>query len=236
MLSVTRSNERGHVQHGWLDSHHSFSFGSYYNPKQMGFGPLRVINEDIVDASQGFGTHGHENMEIVSYVLSGALEHKDSMGNGSVLRRGQVQRMSAGTGVLHSEFNPSPVEKAHFLQIWLYPNQKDIEPSYEESIFTDEEKQNKWCLIASPDGEQGSVRIHQDAKLFASILDGKEMPEYELASDRIAYIHIVNGDITINGIELHTGDALKISNEQTILVEQAHNTEILLFDLPARQM
>jgi len=234
MLSITRSHERGHVQHGWLDSHHSFSFGSYYNPKQMGFGPLRVINEDRVEPGQGFGTHGHENMEIISYVLSGALEHKDSMGNGSILRRGQVQRMSAGTGVLHSEFNPSVTEESHFLQIWLYPNQKDVEPSYEEAVFSDEDKQGKWCLIASDNGEQGSVRIHQDAKLHTGIFNGTQAPEYTLANDRIAYIHVVKGDITINGQQLHTGDALKLTAESRVQIQQANNAEVLLFDMIAR--
>ena len=200
----------------------------------MGFGPLRVINEDKVDPGQGFGTHGHENMEIISYVLSGALEHKDSMGNGSILRRGQVQRMSAGTGVLHSEFNPSASEESHFLQIWLYPNQKDVEPSYEEAIFNDEDKQDKWCLIASGNGEQGAVRIHQDAKLHAGIFNGTQAPEYTLANDRIAYIHVVKGDITINGQQLHTGDALKLTAESRVQIQQANNAEVLLFDMIAR--
>ncbi|MDY0272589.1 MAG: pirin family protein [Advenella sp.] len=233
MLSITKSHERGHVQHGWLDSHHSFSFGSYYNPKQMGFGPLRVINEDKVEPGQGFGTHGHENMEIVSYVLSGSLEHKDSMGNGSVLRRGQVQRMSAGTGVLHSEFNPSATETSHFLQIWLYPNQKNIEPSYEEAVFNAEDKQDKWCLIASETGEQGSVRIHQDARLYAGIFNGQQAPEYTLSDDRIAYIHVVKGCITINGQALLAGDALKLTTESLIQIQQANNAEVLLFDMTA---
>jgi redox-sensitive bicupin YhaK (pirin superfamily) len=232
MLQVRKSHERGAANFGWLQSNHSFSFGSYYDPDHMGFGPLRVINEDRVESGAGFGTHGHRNMEIISYVLSGALEHKDSMGNGSVLRYGDVQRMSAGTGVLHSEYNPSDSERVHFLQIWIEPNVQDIAPSYEEKHFDRESKIGRLRLIASPDGRDGSVSVHQDARIYAALLDGDDKARHELASGRAAYVHVIRGKVTANGVALNTGDALKVSEESVVTLSQAADAEILLFDLP----
>jgi redox-sensitive bicupin YhaK (pirin superfamily) len=232
MLQVRKGNERGAANFGWLQSNHSFSFGHYYDPQQVGFGPLRVINEDRVEPGAGFDTHGHRNMEIISYVLSGALEHKDSMGNGSVLRYGDVQRMSAGTGVLHSEYNPSPSERVHFLQIWIEPNVQNIAPSYEEKHFDRESKIGQLRLIVSPDGRDGSVSVHQDAGVYAAILDGDDNVKYELASGRTAYVHIIYGRVTANGVALASGDALKVSDESLVTLSQAEDAEVLLFDLP----
>ncbi|MEO6022748.1 MAG: pirin family protein [Burkholderiales bacterium] len=232
MITLRRSDERGHADHGWLNSFHSFSFAGYQDAEHMGFGPLRVINEDRVAPGQGFGAHGHRDMEIISYVLQGALEHKDSMGNGSVLRPGYVQRMSAGTGVRHSEFNPSLKEGVHFLQIWVEPSTVDIKPGYEETIFSDATKRGKLCLIASSDGRDGSVKIHQDARIFATLLDGDEHVQHALASGRRAYVHVVRGQALVNGQALATGDAAKLSDETTVDIRQAKDAEILLFDLP----
>jgi hypothetical protein len=232
MLQVLKSSQRGSADHGWLQSNHSFSFGHYYNPSEMGFGPLLVINEDRVQPSRGFGTHSHDNMEIISYVLSGALEHKDSMGNGSVIRYGDVQRMSAGTGVQHSEFNHSSTDRVHFLQIWITPNVTGIEPGYEEKHFDTASKTGGLRLIASADGRDGSVLIHQDAKIFASILNADDYVKYELAPTRTAYVHLIRGKTEINGIQLSTGDALKISEESLIEFKNAADAELLLFDLP----
>jgi redox-sensitive bicupin YhaK (pirin superfamily) len=232
MLQVLKSSQRGSADHGWLQSNHSFSFGHYYNPNEMGFGPLLVINEDRVQPSRGFGTHSHDNMEIISYVLSGALEHKDSMGNGSVIHYGDVQRMSAGTGVQHSEFNHSSSERVHFLQIWITPDVTGIEPGYEEKHFDSASKMGNLRLIASADGRDGSVLIHQDAKIFASILNADDYVKYDLASGRTAYVHLIRGQIEINGIKLSAGDALKISEESLIEFKNAADAELLLFDLP----
>lgn len=232
MLQVLKSSQRGSADHGWLQSNHSFSFGHYYNPNEMGFGPLLVINEDRVQPSRGFGTHSHDNMEIISYVLSGALEHKDSMGNGSVIRYGDVQRMSAGTGVQHSEFNHSSTERVHFLQIWITPDVTGIEPGYEEKHFDTASKTGGLRLIASADGRDGSVLIHQDAKIFASILNTDDHVKYELAPTRAAYVHLIRGQAEVNGIQLSTGDALKISEESLIAFKNAADAELLLFDLP----
>lgn len=232
MLQVLKNSQRGSADHGWLQSNHSFSFGHYYNPNEMGFGPLLVINEDRVQPSRGFGTHGHDNMEIISYVLSGALEHKDSMGNGSVIRYGDVQRMSAGTGVQHSEFNHSSTERVHFLQIWITPDVTGIEPGYEEKHFDTASKTGRLLLIASPDGRDGSVLIHQDAKIFASILNSDDHVKYDLTPTRTAYVHLIRGQVEINGIQLSTGDALKIKEESMIEFKNATDAELLLFDLP----
>lgn len=199
MLQVRKSNTRGRAEHGWLSSRHTFSFAHYHDPRHMGFGPLRVINEDRVQPSEGFGTHGHRDMEIVSYVLSGALEHKDSMGTGSVLHYGDVQRMSAGTGVTHSEFNHSHAEPVHFLQIWLFPERGGIQPSYEEKNFTTESKRNRLRLIVSPDAADGSLLIHQDARIFASILDGEQTLEHPLDKGRGAYVQVARGSLSVNG-------------------------------------
>ena len=232
MITLRRSNERGHANHGWLDSYHSFSFASYQDPNHIGFGPLRVINEDRVAPGQGFGTHGHRDMEIISYVLSGALAHKDNMGNGSVLRPGYVQSMSAGKGVMHSEFNHSPDELVHFLQIWLEPNVTGIQPGYEETQFSDAEKRGKLRLIASPNGRDGSVTIHQDAYVYASLLDGADKVSHLLAQGRQAYVHVVRGGVNVNGQKLTGGDAAKLNGETSIELAQAKDAEILLFDLP----
>ena len=232
MITLRRSAERGHADHGWLNSYHSFSFAGYQDPNHMGFGPLRVINEDRVAPGQGFGTHGHRDMEIISYVLQGALAHKDSMGNGSVLRPGFVQRMSAGKGVSHSEFNDSPNEPVHFLQIWIEPNVLSIAPGYEEATFDDAAKRGTLRLIASPDGQDGSVTIHQDAYLYASLLDGDDGVVHDLAQGRNAYVHVVRGSVNVNGQALTSGDAAKVNGETSIELAQAKDAEVLLFDLP----
>ena len=232
MYEVRLGKDRGHANHGWLDSFHSFSFADYYDPQHMGFGPLRVINEDRVNPGMGFGTHGHRDMEIISYVLEGSLEHKDSMGNGSVIRPGNVQRMSAGTGVRHSEYNPSRSERVHFLQIWIEPDQRGVAPSYEEIRVDDEAKRGKLRLIASPDGAEGSVRIHQDARLYAALLDGADAVAHALAPGRRGYVHVVRGAVTVNGQSLGAGDALKLEKVGDIALEQGAQAEVLLFDLP----
>ncbi len=232
MLEVRKADDRGIANFGWLDSRHTFSFGHYHDPRHMGFGPLLVINEDKVTPAKGFGTHGHRDMEIISYVLDGELAHKDSMGNGSVLRYGDVQRMSAGTGVMHSEFNHSSDKQVHFLQIWIQPSVQGIPPSYEEKHFDTTSKAGKLRLIASPDGEQGSVTIHQDANLYASILQASQEITHTLAAGRSAYLHLIRGKIKANGMVLHTGDALKIQAETLITINEAEDAELLLFDLP----
>jgi quercetin 2,3-dioxygenase len=232
MLKVHKNSSRGAANHGWLQSNHSFSFGHYYNPEELGFGPLLVINEDRVQPAKGFGTHGHQDMEIISYVISGALEHKDSMGTGSVIQYGDVQRMSAGTGVTHSEFNHSTTDRVHFLQIWIEPNVKGIAPSYEEKHFDVASKTGCLRLIASPDGQDGSVLIHQDAYVYASILGLSDRVEYQLKAGRSAYVHVIRGQVDVAGHALKTGDALKIKEVSLIEFSNAHEAEFLLFDLP----
>ena len=231
-MEVRRAGERGHAQHGWLDSFHSFSFADYYDAEHMGFGPLRVINEDRVQPGMGFGTHGHRDMEIITYVLSGRLEHKDSIGTGSVIAPGDVQAMSAGRGVRHSEFNPSPVEPTHFLQIWIEPNVTGVEPRYQQTRFADDAKRGRLRLIASPDGAEGSVHIHQNARVYAALITGDEAVSHALAPVRRAYVHIVRGSARVNGTALSAGDAAKIEREPTVRVDHGDNAEILLFDLP----
>lgn len=231
MMEFRRSEDRGHANHGWLDSFHSFSFADYHDPAHMGFGALRVINEDRVKPGMGFGTHGHRDMEIVSYVLAGALEHKDSMGNGSVIRPGNVQRMSAGTGVRHSEYNPSSADPAHFLQIWILPGVTGIAPGYEEKTFSEADKRGRLALIASPDGREGSVTIHQDALLFAGLFDGDEAASLALAPGRRAYIHVARGEVTVNGQPLAAGDAAKLTHEPAVRLEGGREAEVLVFDL-----
>lgn len=233
MLNIRRANERGHAEHGWLDSHHTFSFADYYDPKHMGFRALRVINEDRVAPGQGFGTHGHQNMEIISYVLEGALEHKDSMGTGSVIKPGDVQRMSAGTGVRHSEFNGSKEETVHFLQIWIVPDKSGYDPSYEEKRFSDADKQGKLRLVASPDGRNGSVTIHQDARLYAGLFGKGESATYDLKPGRGAWIHVAKGSIQVNGEVLNAGDAAKVESAGQIAIAGNGDAsgEVLLFDL-----
>ncbi len=232
MIEIRKSEQRGVVNMGWLHSRHSFSFGEYYDPQHVGFGPLLVINEDQVQPGRGFGTHGHRNMEIISYVLSGELTHKDSMGNGSVIRPGDVQRMSAGTGVTHSEFNPSQTERVHFLQIWIQPSQQGVTPSYEQLHIDGAAKRGVLRVIASPDGRDGSVRLHQDALIYASLLTGSDRVEFTLQPDRRAYVHVARGAVSVNGIRLVNGDALKISHESQLILDQAEDAEFLLFDLP----
>ena len=232
MLQIRRSEDRGLADHGWLNSRHSFSFAEYQDPKHVHFGPLRVINEDRVQPGQGFGTHGHQDMDIITYVLDGALEHKDSIGTGSVIRYGDVQRMSAGTGVRHSEFNHSKTEPVHFLQIWIIPAVKGIAPSYEEKHFDPASKQGRLRVIASSDGRDGSVLIHQDATIYASILEGPVRLTHSLDIARGAYVHVIRGQATVNGMVLSGGDALKVTGETAVTFESAEAAEVLLFDLP----
>ena len=232
MIELRRSDERGHAQHGWLDSHHSFSFADYYDAKHVGFGPLRVINEDRVQAGMGFGTHGHRDMEIITYVLEGQLEHKDSIGTGSIIAPGDVQSMSAGRGVRHSEYNPSPTTGTHFLQIWIEPDVIGIEPRYQQTHFPEAGKRGRLRLIASPDGADGSVLIRQAARVFAALLAGDESATHELAPGRRAYVHVVRGSAHVNDTALGTGDAAMIERETAIRVDRGKAAEILLFDLP----
>ena len=231
MMEIRRSQERGQANHGWLDSAHSFSFADYYDPAHMGFGPLRVINEDRVQPGKGFGTHGHRDMEIISYVLHGALAHRDSMGNGSVIRPGDVQRLSAGTGITHSEFNGSNDDRVHFLQIWIEPNVRGVRPSYEEKHFDDASKRGRLRLIASPGGREGSVSIHQDADVYAALLDGAEAIEFALRDGRRAYVHVIRGEVLVNGEPLSAGDALKVWGVKELRLDHARDAEVLLFDL-----
>jgi redox-sensitive bicupin YhaK (pirin superfamily) len=232
MLEIRRAGERGHAQHGWLDSWHSFSFADYYDPAHMGFGPLRVINEDRIQPGTGFGTHGHRDMEIISYVLEGALAHQDSMGTGSTIVPGDVQRMSAGRGVQHSEFNHAQDAATHFLQIWIEPSQRGIPPSYEQKRFEPADKRGRLRLVASPDGADGSVTVHQDARLYAALFDGAERATHALAPGRRAYVHLVRGKLSVNGTPLGAGDAAKLSGVSDIVLEKGEGAEALLFDLP----
>jgi hypothetical protein len=232
MIEIRRSADRGHAEHGWLESRHTFSFADYYDPDFMGFGPLRVINEDRVQPGQGFGTHGHRDMEIVSYVLEGALEHRDSMGNGSVLRPGFVQRMSAGTGVRHSEFNHSDSDLVHFLQIWIVPDKAGLEPGYEEKQFPDTEKQGALRLIASRDGRDGSVVVHQDVDLYASLLAKGDELEYAARPGRRTWIQVVRGEVDVNGETLRGGDGAAIVDEKSLRIRGKAPAEILVFDMP----
>ncbi len=232
MLELRKAAERGHANHGWLDSWHSFSFADYYDPRHMGFGALRVINEDRIQPGMGFGTHGHRDMEIISYVLEGALAHKDSMGNGSTIVPGDVQRMSAGRGVMHSEFNHEPAGETHFLQIWIEPSRRGIDPGYEQKRYAPEEKRGQLRLVASPDGRDGSVTIHQDAFVYATLLDGAERVVHTLAPGRRAYLHLARGRLRANGQVLAAGDALKATEVAEVVLEQGEQAEALLFDLP----
>jgi len=233
MIEVRHGNERGFADHGWLKSFHSFSFADYFDPEHTEFGPLRVINEDRVAPGAGFGTHAHRDMEIISYVLEGALEHKDSMGNGSIIRPGDVQRMSAGSGVTHSEFNPSRNEGVHFLQIWIHPDQRGISPGYEERKYPPTEKRGRLRLIASPDRAEGSVLIHQDARVHAGLFDGTENATLSIAPGRYVYVHIARGTLNVNGILLSAGDALKATDIERLTLQDGRDAEVLVFDLPA---
>ncbi|HEY3653478.1 MAG TPA: pirin family protein [Steroidobacteraceae bacterium] len=234
MDNIRRSADRGFADHGWLKSFHTFSFADYFDPKHVEFGPLRVINEDRVAAGAGFGTHAHRDMEIISYVLEGELAHKDSMGNGSTIRPGDVQRMSAGSGVRHSEFNPSPSNTVHFLQIWIQPSARNIEPSYEEKRFDADEKRGRLRLIVSPDRADGSLLIHQDAKVYAGLFDGDERADFSVEPGRLIYVHVARGTLNANDSRLSTGDALQVTNGSRLRIEQGRQAEVLVFDLPGK--
>jgi len=231
MITFRRARERGHANHGWLDTFHTFSFASYRDPKHMHFRALRVMNEDFLAPGQGFGTHPHENMEIVTYVLAGALEHKDSMGNGEVLRPGEFQRMSAGTGITHSEFNPSPTEQVHLYQIWLFPERDGIAPSYEQKRFDETERRNRLRLVASPDATDNSLTIHQNSKIFLSSLDSGKQVKHELASGRYAWLQVLRGQVALNGQALGTSDGAAVSDESLLKIEATDEAEVMLFDL-----
>jgi len=231
MITLRKSSERGHADHGWLLTYHTFSFADYYDPQEMGWGNLRVINEDRVQPGEGFGTHGHKDMEILTYVLEGQLQHKDSMGNGTVIQPGDVQRMSAGTGVRHSEFNPSPTTLVHFLQIWIEPERPDIPPGYEQKVFTPENKRGRLLLVASRDGREGSLTVHQDVDVYASLLSPGEHVSHRIAPGRLAYMHLVKGALSVNGTKLGTGDGAKIASEDEILIAASADSELLLFDM-----
>ncbi|QEH34506.1 Quercetin 2,3-dioxygenase [Aquisphaera giovannonii] len=231
MIRVRKASERGHFDHGWLDTSHTFSFSRYYDPEHMGFRSLRVMNEDRVQPSRGFGTHGHDNMEIVSYVLSGALAHRDSLGTGSTLKPGEFQRMTAGTGITHSEFNPSEDEPAHFYQIWLLPEREGLEPSYEQKAFPEEERLNQLRLVASPDGEDGSLTIRQNARLYLSTLDGGREVSHAIAPGRHAWLQVLRGGVDLNGRALSAGDGAAVSEESALAIRAEQPSEVLLFDL-----
>ena len=231
MIEIRRGADRGHAQHGWLESYHSFSFADYHDPAHEGFGPLRVINEDRVQPGTGFGTHGHRDMEILSYVLEGALAHQDSMGNGSTIVPGDVQRMSAGRGVRHSEFNHEKNATTHFLQIWIEPNVRGIAPGYEQKHFDAASKRGRLKLVASPDGAQGSLTIHQDARVYVALVDGAERVTHALAPGRLGYVHVARGRVTANGNALEAGDALKAKGVSEIVLEEGAGAEVLLFNL-----
>jgi redox-sensitive bicupin YhaK (pirin superfamily) len=235
MIEIRKADERGHAQFGWLDSHHTFSFGNYHDPQHMGFSDLIVINDDRVTPSRGFGRHSHADMEIFSYVLEGALEHRDSMGSGSVIRPGDVQLMSAGTGVSHSEFNHSDRDPVHFLQIWIVPERGGLKPSYQESHFADAEKRGRFRLILSPEGAEGSLQIHQDTRVYAALLDGDEEALVTLPEERYAYVHLARGSVEVNGVTLGEGDGARIQGERTLSFANAKGAEVLLFDLRPRR-
>jgi redox-sensitive bicupin YhaK (pirin superfamily) len=232
MLAVRKAEDRGHANHGWLDSYHTFSFGGYYDPRHMGVSNLRVINDDTVAPGGGFATHGHNDMEIISYVLEGALEHRDSMGNGSVIRPGDVQRMSAGTGVTHSEYNPSASDPVHFLQIWLQPNAMGVAPGYEQRHFPVAERRGRWVLLVSPDGRDGSIATHQDALMFGTLLAAGETLAYRFDAGRQGYLHLARGQLRVGGLPLGQGDGLEIQTHELLELEGIQDAEVLLFDLP----
>ncbi len=231
MIRLRKASERGHFDHGWLDTRHTFSFSRYYDPRYMAFRALRVVNEDRVQPGQGFGSHGHEDMEIVTYVLSGALAHRDSLGTGSTLRPGELQRMTAGTGITHSEFNPSQTEPVHLYQIWLLPEREGLEPSYEERAFPEEERQNRLRLVASPDGSDGSLAIRQDARLFLATLDGGREVSQQVPSGRHAWVQLLRGSVSLNGLTLLAGDGAAVSAESHLTIRADGPSEVLLFDL-----
>jgi redox-sensitive bicupin YhaK (pirin superfamily) len=231
MMTIRRADERGHADHGWLDTHHTFSFADYYDRQHMGFGPLRVLNDDTVTGGEGFPPHSHRDMEIISYVLEGALEHKDSLGTGSVIRPGDVQRMSAGPGVTHSEYNASSTEPVHFLQIWILPQRAGLPAGYEQKHFAEDQKRGRLRLVASPDGADGSVRIQQDARMFATLLTKGESVQHELGR-RKAWVHVARGSAEVNGHRLQAGDGAAIEGEPRLSLSSPDSGEVLLFDFP----
>lgn len=231
MLTIRKSDERGTARTDWLNSKHSFSFGHYHDPDFMGFGPLRVINEDRVEPETGFGTHGHQDMEIISYVLDGELEHKDNIGNGSVIRPGDVQRMSAGTGIMHSEFNPSFSDRVHFFQIWILPEEQGLAPGYEQKNFSAEEKSGALRLVGSRDGREGSVTIHQDVDLYSSLLSAGESVRHDVASGRKIWVQVASGALEVNGTRIEKGDGAAIAEEDAIEIAAIEDAEFLLFDM-----
>ena len=235
MLTIRKSEDRGHADHGWLQSRFSFSFAEYHDPAHIHFGPLRVINDDYIAPGMGFGTHGHKDMEIVTYVLEGAVAHKDSLGNAGNIVPGEVQRMSAGRGIMHSEFNPNADQRTHLLQIWIIPDRTGGTASYEQKAYDASEKRGKLRLVASPDGAEGSVTIQQNARMYAGLFDGNESVTHALAAGRMAYVHVARGAVTVNGAVLHEGDAAKISAESSVRIEGGKQAEVLLFDLPPLQ-
>lgn len=235
-LELRKAGDRGHAQHGWLDSHHTFSFGGYHDPKQRGFSDLLVINDDRVAPGKGFGAHPHRDMEIFSYVLEGALAHEDSMGTGSVIRPGDVQMMSAGTGVRHSEFNHSDTEGVHFLQIWIVPNVQGAAPRYQQRHFTDAEKRGRLRLIISPDGADGSLGVHQQARVYAGLFDGAEADSVTIADDRYAYVHVARGTVSLNGERLREGDGMRVRSGGPLRFEQGEGAEVLVFDLRPNEL
>lgn len=236
MLEIRKANERGVAEHGWLRSRHTFSFANYYDPKQMGFSDLRVINDDRVAPGTGFGKHPHRDMEIFSYVLEGALEHKDSMGTGSVIRPGDVQLMSAGTGVTHSEFNPSSSEGVHFLQIWIVPDRTGLAPGYQQANFPADEKRGRLRRVISPDGAEGSLRIHQDTQVYAGLFDGDEQATLALPEHRYAYVHVAHGSVRVNGVVLSEGDGARVRDERALTFDGGKDAEVLVFDLRGREL
>ena len=231
MIQLRKASERGHANHGWLDTYHTFSFSTYRDPQHMGFRALRVMNEDRVAPGQGFGTHPHQDMEIVTYVLEGALEHKDSMGNGEVLRPGEFQRMTAGTGITHSEFNPSQSDPVHLYQIWLFPERKGLEPSYEQKQFPTSQLQDQLRLVASPSAAEGSLTIHQDARIYLAKITNGHQVDYQIAHSRHAWMQVLRGSIAVNGLEMQTSDGAAISDEVALVVRATNDAEIMLFDL-----
>lgn len=232
MLTRRNASERGHANHGWLDTWHSFSFADYYDPEEMGYSVLRVINDDTIAGGAGFGTHPHRDMEIITYVLEGGVAHRDSMGTGSIIRPGEVQRMSAGTGVTHSEFNAEKTRNTRLLQIWILPRERNLPPSYEQKAFDDAEKRGRLRLVAHPEGQDGAVTVHQDVTVYVGLFDGEERAELALSPERRAYVHVARGALTVNGERLSEGDGLKVAGESGLRIENGANAEVLVFDLP----
>ena len=236
MLEIRNAKDRGHLNFGWLDTHHTFSFGQYRDATQQGFSDLLVINDDVIEAGMGFGTHPHQDMEIFTYILEGALEHKDSMGTGSVIRPGDVQMMSAGTGIRHSEFNHSKDELVHLLQIWIMPNKKAVQPRYQEVHFADDEKRGKLRLIISPDSAEGSLNVYQDVRVYAGLFDGNESAELTLAPNRFAYIQVASGSLQVNGVKLSSGDGARVRNESNLSFANGEQAEVLVWDLRPNEL